>query len=172
MVTNFGFDIDDDKDTTISGGFVQTMLATKEAKQICTLLDARYIGMTPDASVAHDNIMCRIFKDADNMFYAVFIDYDAVDINCMYNLRKAYMLTYKTYKEAWAAYVQQVQDLRQAMNRSNDALKAYTNDLFGECYGLYSDYFGRTGNELPLAGRKFNRVMANCYKFMYLDDRV
>lgn len=172
MVTNFGFDIDDEKDTAISGGFVQTMLSTKEAKQICTLLDTRFIQEIPDASVAHNNIMCRIFKDADNMFYAVFVDYDAADINCMYDLRKAYMITHKTYKAAWAAYVQQVQELRHEMNGSEEALKLYTNDLFGECYGLYSEYWDRTGKELPLAGRKFNRVMGNCYKFMYLDDRV
>ena len=171
MVTNFGFDIDDLRDTAVSGGLMQTMLSTKEAKQVCTLLDTRFIKGIPDASIPHVDIMCRIFKDADGIFYAVFIDYDAVDINCMYDLRKAYLLTHKTYKAAWTSYVQQVQDLRQEMNSSADALRAYTNDLFGECYGLYSEYLDRTGNDLSIAGRKFYRVMANCYKFMYLDNR-
>lgn len=171
MKTRFGFELTEN-DRAISGGFLQSLLSCKQAKQVCTLIDTLYVTTVPDATKNHDEIICRVFKDYDGMFYCAMIDYDSNDLECMYNLHRTYTITPTTYKKIWAAYMQQVEQVRDNLDSSVETCKAFTNDLFGESFGLYSMYWETTGRELPTVARKFSRLLGNFYKFLYMDDRV
>lgn len=171
MKTEFGFKLGM-ADTYVNGGFLQHMIANKLAKQVCTLLNTRYVINVPDASEDIDNIMCRVFKDVDGDMYVVFISYDTSDNDCLFNLNDAYRITRKTYDKVWYAYKTQVENVRDNMNRSHSVMKQFTNDLYGESYGIYSKHYKDTGEQLPTAARKLYRSLANCYKFMYFDDRI
>lgn len=173
MITNdteFGF-VMSDADTQINGIELQHLLNIGVATQTMTLLNEKYVTEVPDIMEPCANVICRVFKDEHNRYYMAFLSYDAISINCMYRLNKVYLMTPKTYTRAWHAYVSQVRRIRSNMI-TIEQKKKYTNDLFGESYGVYSNYYNKTGEELPTAARKFSRVLGYTYKFLYLDKRV